>query len=131
LKLQPPVTAVCVDDDPASRVAAVPVFTVVPLDTTETQFPVVALQLTLTLRASANVLPDAKEVIPETVTDPPPAATTTVPVGGVAETIVKPDGAVSESEPNDVPFDEGFAYVAVIDCADVPAVTGDGVTVRR
>jgi hypothetical protein len=86
--------------------------------------------LTLTFRASANVPPGAS-VIPATVTDPPPIATVAVPLGGVAETIVKPDGAVSESEPNDVPFDDGFVYVAVIPCADVPAVTGDGVTSRR
>jgi len=130
LKLQPPVTVVWMDEIAASRLAPAPVPTGVPLHAVESQFPVVALQLTLTLRASANVPPDASGVIPETLTDPPPAATVAVPLGGVAETIVKPAGAMSDSEPNDVPFDAGFVYVAVIDCPDVPAVTGDGVTLR-
>jgi hypothetical protein len=122
------VTVVVVDED-ASMLAALPVPTGVPLHTAEPQLAVAAVQLTLTLRARANVPPGAR-VIPETVTDPPPPATMGLPLGDVAETIVKPDGAVSLSEPNDVAFEEGFEYVAVIDCDDVPAVTVDGVMLR-
>ncbi len=64
--------------------------------------------------------------MPETFTEPPPAATVAVPLGGVAEAIVKPDGAVSESEPKDWPFDDGLVNVAVIACDDVPTETDVG-----
>jgi len=122
-------TVVVVDDDAASMLAATPVPTGEPLHTAEPQPAVAAVQLMSTLRFNANVPPGAN-VIPATVTDPPPTAIVAVPVRLVAATILKPAGAVSDTEPNDVVFDEGFVYVAVIDCADVPAVTGDGVTRR-
>lgn len=106
-----------------------PVLTGEPVHTVEPQFPVAAEQLKLTLMVNANVELGAT-LMPATLTDERSAATVAVPLGGVAEAIVKPDGAVNESEPNDALFEDGLVKVAVIDCDDVPAVTGDGVTLR-
>jgi hypothetical protein len=123
---QLPVTVVSRLEESELSANAGPVPTGVPLETAEPQLPVVAPQATFTLRVTANGAPGVPVVIPAIDTETPPAATVAVPVGEVAETIVKPDGALSESDPNDAPLLEALVKVAVIVCDDVPTLSVPG-----